>query len=192
MTLTPKRLDRHVTEILDPILVPAGFSFRTGVYERKRGPISDGIGIDFDTRSRQTFRVLLGVDAPALSPDTPQEARGFIIHAFLRGNGVGAQPRNWRCTTDGEARESVKDVARWLENTALPWFSRFITLVDLAAELPPHEDYRKGMLYLAAGARVEASEWLGRYKARLEQMPVSPDVAQAIRAVEKLLGRKAE
>ena len=186
--LTGKILDRLTTNTLGSVMKPQGFRFSKGVFLRELPSlILHLLIVDFDTRLRKTFRVLVGLNSTLFTQGSSILNTGAYYSKYLGKNGITNDQQKWPCYNEDAATTSLAAVTQLVEAHAFAWFDQFPTIESFADVLGSEFDLLKGRMYLHTGLKNKARAEFEAYLTRLDAMDSSEEVSRMIQEIRSLL-----
>lgn len=189
--MTEKEFDKICAEILGAVLSEKiGFVFLNGTYFREKDTgIRELIIIDFDSRSKKTFRVLVGLNATAISEGLSPDEAGTLCVKYVNGRVLSSSGKNLPCFNRAAALSSLSQILDIVDSVIIPWFNQFKSMHDLASCAEDFYLFHKGKLFLLSGDLKQAEHYLSKHVAYLENKPQSPEILVALSETKILLGK---
>lgn len=186
--MTKRDFDKLTRQLLEPLMLPLGFrDVDAGYYKRPRGALQDVVVLD-PARPLECYYVLFGIHLPFLRSksvfiDGIDQPVAEISHRLGTFSEPPDRNRNWACADRQQLETYLPRMVEEFEATALPWFQRYQTILDVAAEFrrreideppggwprgvvrPPANVFAwatYGWMLEEAGQRQEAVAWLRR------------------------------
>lgn len=163
------KLDRLIRETLLPSMVNRGFEYgRMTFFRECPSGVFHLMGLEFDPRTTETFRVLCGLCTRAIEyyKDGPPHNFAYIGAQHLAADGWSPNSGHWPCTDEQAARQSLAQVESLARSLVEPWFASHTSLSSVAFHLDtqhPRQGLEKAKLYLMDHNPAQAKKTLQEF-----------------------------
>ena len=180
--------DRLTVSILLPVLREVGFECDRGTFSRNlpRG-VRQVLVVDFDVRSKATFRVIVGFNHDAVAGSASPAEAGVYGARYLDRNGFSSHPSNFPCFAARAAEQSLVLVRRLLESDVLPWFDDHRDVMSVVESMEPYYAFVKGRILLSDGRYSDAKRYLQEHLRQLEQKNPADAVLAGIEETKTMI-----
>lgn len=158
-----------------------GFSFANGTFCKR---LADGtrqlVSVDFDVRSKKTFRVIVGFNHDSIAGDTPPSEAGMFGARYVNERGFAPKPINFSCLKPDVAAASLINVRESIARFVLPWFQQHADVAKVIEVVEAHYPFVKGKLLVSSGNFEEARKYFADHLEALRSRPPSEATANGI------------
>jgi hypothetical protein len=165
---------------LSPLLSgKENFAFANGAYSRELpNGLRQVVLVDFDTRKRTIFQVIVGFNHVTIAGALPAVEAGVFGVRYLTPGGFSAKACAYPCASTEVAKKSLSVVKAGMQSYVLPWFESHEDLASVAAAIEGHYPFVKGKLFFLAGKVDDARVQLKRHLDYLSKMPKTPETVR--------------
>ena len=180
--------DALTRQLLSPLFAEHGFTLEAGCFARDHASgVRHLVIVDIDTRTRKTFRVIVGINAQPFFRGRPPSEEGTFSVRFLTPGSLGLTAKNFVCFDQASAIESLNAVREAFPRFALPYLDAIDSLERAAEAIDEQYPFAKGKLFLMSGRKGEARVYLERHREYLKKLVQDAEIQAAVAETERLL-----
>jgi hypothetical protein len=180
--------DRITTAVLLSALREEGFSFDRGAFNKNLpNGVRQVIIVDFDVRSKNTFRVIVGFNHDAVAgPAAPVDAGVYGVR-YLDRIGLSTKPTNFPCFKSDAAKQSLELVHDLIRKVVLPWFGDHQEIQSVVETMEPYYAFVKGKILLSDKRFSAARQYFSDHLRQLEQKTPTSAVLAGIAETKDIM-----